>query len=481
MPPDVLEAPVIDMSADTSSVDDSSVDTSTDTSTDSPSTESAETTSPETNSTDTPGEVSSDDSPEVFANGRLTQGATKALNQISKTHPLIAKQLKIDSILASNLRNTFPGGLREAATFQKIIKDAGGPQAIQQQREQLGFFSELDQAFTNADPKFIDALTDPEIQPGQSKSPLDSFKAIGPKLIEKYLSIDPEAAAVLITQNLANFAETNPGEHSAYMCHVMSNDMMRPIQELGGQSFVSIVNLMNALPDDSPKHAELRAALTAYGQRIFKGAEQPFQVKRKAQPETPKGPDPRETQLQEDRRKFEQEKSEATFNGWVADTRKERVDMFASEIDRLTKGMNVSDQRRAAILELARVELQRKIDGTPNFNAPLTAFFQNRDKSGYLKHLKMFYSQNIPKIASNVVGTIIDRPRNGAPKAAAAATKAPVANNGTPRPQARPTVSTDTWESISSAPNTSDVNLHASRGMIRQQKAILKNGRRVQW
>ena len=477
---DTLDA-VLDAPSDQSSVDTSSVDTSiAPNPTDQPTPVDAPTSDQAGDGTSQDG-PSPDDSPEIFANGRLTPGAYKAIGAIEKTHPKIARQLKVDAILASNFRQTVPGGLREVANLQKVVKDAGGPQGIAEQQRQLGVLSELDQSFTRDGVKFIEALTDPEVQPGQTKSPLDSFKAIAPKLMDTWLSVDPDARAVLVSQNLVDFSQTHPAEHSAYLCQCIKGDMMEPLQELGGQSFVGIINLMNHLPPDSAEHGELRKSLTAYANRIFKMASQPFEVKAKAQaaPQNT-GMDPRVQELDAREQKIRETEMKSKMGGWVNASRSEKQALYKSEFDRLAKGLSLSDQKRSAIELIADQNINKAVKRVPNLLNDLKAHFESDDREGYLRAMSKIYRDVVPGAIKSAFDIVVDRPKAATTKPAAVPSRTAQPSSTPQHPQPRQQSTADSWEQITGTPDPKDVDmLKTSKQMVTRGEFVLKNGRRV--
>jgi len=300
-------------------------------------------------------------------------------------------------------------------------------------------------------------------------------------MIDKYLSIDPDARAVLVSNNLMDFAQSHPGEHSAYLCQCIKGDMMEPLQELGGQSFVGIVNLMNALPPDSPQQVELRKSLAAYANRIFQMASKPFEVKPKAAPEQPKGPDPRAQELDAREQKIRENEMKAKSATWVNASRADKNTLYNSEFDRLAKGLTISDQRKAAIKTLAEQNIAARMKAVPNLLADLKGHFESDDREGYLRTMAKVYRDVVPPAVKAAFDAVIDSPRTAPARPTVPAVRTPAPSNGTPRPQARQEAPPTSWEQITGTPASSDVDMHrTTRQMILKGQFILKNGRRVQ-
>jgi hypothetical protein len=282
---------------------------------------------------------------------------------------------------------------------------------------------------------------------------------------------------VLVSQALEGFQQSHPNEEAAYVCGRIQGHMMAPLEELGGRSFVTVLNLMNELPADSPRQAELRGMITKFVNGIFATARQPFKVQPKAAP-APAKDDGREKQLTEREQKLAKQETDAVRSDWRKSAWESQNAIYSAELGRLSKGIALSEQKKSAIETLAIRNFERTLAKDPRFNETLESYFSSKNREAYLKFIKQYQQEHLTKAVRAAFDAVVERPKTAAPKPAPA--PKPGAN-GAPRPSARPAPPAG-YEHVATRPATTDIDLsRTTQAMIAEGKAFLKGGRRIAW
>src|SRR6185312_14315909 len=135
----------------------------------------------------------------IVQGGRLGAKTKEALAQIKATNPRLARELSRALFAQERYKQELPGGLQELAELKSTVEKLGGADGIAKFQKEYDQYNDIDQRFTNADPKFIDDLTgNPE---GQA-----SFLKLAPAMIQKFEELDPDG-------------------YSGYMARVFASDM----------------------------------------------------------------------------------------------------------------------------------------------------------------------------------------------------------------------------------------------------------------
>ena len=373
---------------------------------------------------ETPGPAKLFDAP-----GKLSADVKQTLAEIKAKNPALANQLQRALFKSAEVDRVLPGGIRQAQELQKQIQEWGGPEKVQQTREELAYFADLDAQFTAADPRFIQAMTaTPE---GQA-----AFQKLAPALMSK-------------------FEEMNPDGYSATVCKTFIADMVE-------QRVPLMLERLGDLIGDNPKAAGVLQQLVGYVNRI-----QGFAAKQVAAPAAAKAPevDQREAQLRE-------REQTLTRTEWRRESDADRMKAFDSEWAKLTAGRKLTDVQTAAVKELYVSRLHSAVSKLPGFNDNLQKYFEAGDKAGFLRYLTSIHKTEVPKALKAAMDVIL--PSRPGPKPGTAVQGALPKDNGTGKPSPG-------FEFVGKRPDPNEIDPLRSIGLILQGKAVLRGGRKVYW
>lgn len=134
--------------------------------------------------TSTENQESTQESQEVEGDGRAMPAKFKEyLKELQATDPRLAKQLRGDYYALKQIRDTYPGGMKDIQRVAQIAEKIGGEEGIAAIEAERAEWNELDQQFTIGDPKFVEniATRDPE-----------AFKKLVPHAINRFADLDPD-------------------------------------------------------------------------------------------------------------------------------------------------------------------------------------------------------------------------------------------------------------------------------------------------
>jgi hypothetical protein len=370
--------------------------------------------------------------PELFDGNRLSDKAKATLDKIRAEDPMFAAKLRHALMQGEALKAVLPGGVKEANELRQTIEDLGGTEGIQELQAERAEWIELDQQYSKADPRFIDAI----IKHGK-----DQFLQLAPEMFGR-------------------FQQLNPDGFSAYVSGVLVSDM------LTNRVPLILERLADFIPQDQPNAVAALAKLNQYFARIEDLAKKPVTTAK----EKP-APDAREVELNQREAKMVKEQ-------WTANTSRNRLQAFNEELNRALiargfKGANdpkITGEQMATIRELTAPRIDRFLAESPDFDKKTSSYFGARDEKGYLRYMSSLYKQGVPKALGAAINQAMGKP--AAPK--------PVVNgNGAKPSQPKPA---DGYQFLSKMPdvNTFDT-ARTTTDMIRSGKAVLVGGKKVQW
>jgi hypothetical protein len=106
------------------------------------------------------------------------------LDELKKTNPALAKELKNLYFAQKAFKETFPGGLPEAKKALETIGELGGAEGIEGLKAEKAEWHEIDDKFAAGDPAVLDTF---------AKFNPEGFAKIIPAAIDKLAQIDPAA------------------------------------------------------------------------------------------------------------------------------------------------------------------------------------------------------------------------------------------------------------------------------------------------
>lgn len=365
------------------------------------------------------------------APGKLTAEAKATLEEMKATNPALHKHIKEALYGGEAFKKAFPGGIKEAQQFKATLDQYGGAEGIQQVKQTADRFTQLDQAYTSADPKFIEELVaTPE---GQT-----AFLKLAPAMFAKY-------------------AEMNGDAYGAMVSRVFVADMVQERVPLMLERLADFVG-------DNPKAQEVLNQLTGYVNRIYQTSQKKTEIPENKTPppdDRSKGLDEREANL--------------TRTEWRNEGNAERMKQFGSSWKELTAGRKISPDQEGAIKELYASRMQKLVT-SPDFVDKTQRFFSAKDKAGFLKHSSATFKTAIPDALKAAINAVLG-PGKVAARPALAAAQPQKTALGTPAAQ----VPGYTW--VAAAPKGNDVDYaRTTQKMIMEGKAFLRGkAAGVQW
>jgi len=377
----------------------------------------------------------------IVQGGRLGAKTKEALAQIKATNPRLARELSRALFAQERYKQELPGGLQELAELKSTVEKLGGADGIAKFQKEYDQYNDIDQRFTNADPKFIDDLTgNPE---GQA-----SFLKLAPAMIQKFEELDPDG-------------------FSGFVARIFSADM-------GAANLPLTLERLGDFIGENPKAQELLASVKGYMQRINQ-----FAAKQ------PTAPQPKREQpnAEFDRRAADLSKRETEIRQQEYSTvsRNASQSIFNSEWDRQTKGLGLTKDQVQTVKELYQLRMGA-IAKDKTFSDNLNRLFTADDRAGFNRYVTSAYQKHIPEVLKQVLRRVV--PRTATATAAKPSSQNPGAQNP---PAASATVAkTPTPErgftNVAGIPAAADVDYsRTTRDMWINGQAVLKNGRKVQF
>jgi len=360
---------------------------------------------------------------------RLSEAAKATLAEIKARDPRLAAQIKSALFEQDALRRAVPGGLKEVSELRTTLETLGGKEGIARLEAERAEWTALDEQYIRGDARFIESIatTNPE-----------AFQKLAPAAFQK-------------------FAELNPEGYAAYMGQVFVADLQQegiPLALERLQDFIS----------DNPRALEVWKKLAAYVNRVGTFASK--SVAPAASKAKPEAADERERAIAE-------REATLTRTEWRAEADRERLGVYQPEWKRLTEGRKISDDQRAAIEELYVSRLAAALKRNPNFNSTIDRYFQAKDRAAYVRYMASIYKQEIPRALRSAIDSVLPAKPGPAKSAAPAQAAAPNAAPGQP-------ASGYTWAAAAPPKDQIDVT-RTTMDMIREGRAVLLGGKRVQW
>ena len=364
--------------------------------------------------------------------GKLSAEAKQTIAEIKAKNPALANQLQRALFKADAIDKVLPGGLRQAQELQKQIADWGGPEKVQQTREELAYFSDLDAQFTAGDPRFITAMIDTPA--GQ-----EAFQKLAPAMFDKYLEMNPEG-------------------YGAYVSKVFIADMVQERIPL------ALERLQDFLPADKPQALAAWKEIQQYINRINKLSQQPVAPTKASAAKSPEV-DARAAEL-------DKREQDLTRTEWRRESDSDRLKVFTAEWAKLTAGRKLTDIQTAAVKELYASRLHNAASRMPEFNENLQKYFAAGDKAGFMRYLSSVHKAEVPRALKAAMDAILPSrpgPKPGTPPQVALPKEGGI---GKPAPG---------FEFIGKRPDPNEIDPIRSVGLILQGKAVLRSGKKVYW
>jgi hypothetical protein len=339
----------------------------------------------------------------------------------------VGKQLTSAFHTVAALRKEFPGGLKEVRDLKAQLAQIQEAGATGEALQELSGFREYDRQFMEADPRFVDTMA----------------------------LADSAAFQKLVPHIFSRYAEMNGEGWGSMVAAAIHSDMERvglPVKVALLGHFLEEMASDASNPVASKALAHFKT-LDEYLGGVRSAAVRPVVVASKEKEPEPTGN--RETELVQEL--------------WNVDIDKMLTSKYNTEFARIAGGRNIPEEARLEIEELFRTRWDQAMKSVPQFQAKVHGFLKTGDREGNKRYFGSLAQEHTGRILEALMRRHISQ--SPAPKAApkpAAAAPATPATPGVSRVQGIPDRSL-----IDMTRTDSD--------MLRSGKAIMKDGRTVQW
>ena len=400
----------------------------------------AETNDASTETTDSQTETtqSSDDSAPVIsdANGqlRLSETAKAKLDEIKAENPRLAREMRAALFDRQALLAKVPGGVKEALSTIEAYEAEGGSEAVQQVKEELGQWKDLDADFQAGRPEFVN-----DIAAGNP----EAFTKIGPVVMAKLAEIAPEVFSHEVSKVFAQDMAANDVVLTMRLFQreiaALPEESRGPVQQLW-QQLAAYVDRINGLAKAAPKTEAKPTAANPTGNSDLDQREQALTIQ-----------------------EFGAER-ERVYNS-----------VTAGEFKKNLGGRKASETQISAIRELFDSRLDKMLRSDKAHTSKVDRFLAAKDKAGYAKHMAAAYRAKAPMAMEQAFKAVM--PGKPGPVAAKTAAK-PAAGAAK-----APTTAASGFVRTATKPSHNEVNWPATNAIAGKKagdgKFIMRDGSRV--
>jgi hypothetical protein len=386
---------------------------STDTETNDASTETTEAQTETTQTRDNSAPVISD------ANGqlKLSETARAELDKIKAENPRLAREMRAALFDRQALLAKVPGGVKEALATIEAYEAEGGSEAVQQVKQELGQWKDLDADFQAGRPEFVN-----DIAAGNP----EAFTKIGPVVMAKLAEIAPDVFSHEVSKVFAQDMAANDVVLTMRLFQreiaALPEASRGPVQQLWNQ-LAAYVDRVNGLAKAAPKTEAKPTAANPTGN----------------------------TEL-------DQREQALTIQEFGAERARVYNSVTEGEFKKQLGGRKASETQVSAIRELFDSRLDKMLRSDKAHTSKVDRFLAAKDKAGYAKHMSAAYRAKAPlameqafkAVMPGKPGPVAAKP---AAKAAAGAAKAPTtAASGFVRSATKPDHNAVNWQATNAIP-----------------------------
>jgi hypothetical protein len=366
-----------------------------------------------------------EDGPAVLDGKKLAPAAAKLIQDVAKTQPKLAREIRRALFQADQISRELPEGFQTVARMRQTIEDLGGEQGLQTIRQELNGWSDFDKKFTAGDPSAIDFMT--ETAEGKT------------------------ATLKLMPHVLQKFADLHPAGFAQYFAQVMESDMVAARVPL-------MLERLQDLVGENPRAVQELQRLQSYFQRIGQVAQSKVEHPKF---EAERQPDPQLNDREDNLRRQE----------WRVQAQPEQSAVFNSKWNEMAAGRKLTTQQSDAIKELYGSRMSRAL---AQYKPQLDRLFANKDQEGWKRLASKISRDEIPKALRAAFDAIL--PGKPGPRPASAVPQ--------PRAGAPQQVRTPGVAAIAKAPPSSEIDythpFNTQSNYLRGE-AVLKSGKKVTW
>lgn len=367
----------------------------------------------------------------VGQDGKLSASIKPLLDKLKTGTPEEQKAAKLITRAAfaeDRLRRELPGGFGELKQLRQQVEDLGGFEGWKERGAELEHFNNLDQQYTNADPKFVEALLASDI--GKN-----AFLRLMPTMLSK-------------------FGELNAEGHSAYLAQQIVGDMM-------ASRLPVAIEMLGALIKDNPQATEYWKQIAEYVNRLNGFAQKPIAPAAQARSNEP---DQRQQEL-------DQREQQLRHTEWTNEAKGQHQTIYRQAFSRILGDRKLSDVQKENVATFYEKELAKLLPA--DFKNKAEQYFRNQQKDGYLRYRSGVLTDAVPKAL-----------RKALERAGVGQKPGPKGGQQQQQQQQRQASQKPDqgFTFVNQKPDFSKVdNRLTTPSMYTQGKAILKDGTRVQW
>jgi hypothetical protein len=358
------------------------------------------------------------------ANGqlKLSETARAELDKIKAENPRLAREMRAALFDRQALLAKVPGGVKEALATIEAYEAEGGAEAVQQVKQELGQWKDLDADFQAGNPAFVN-----DIAAGNP----EAFTKIGPMVIAKLAEIAPDVFSHEVSKV---FAQDMRDAEVLYALKIFRREIEDP--QNPGKTKPGMEGI-----------AEIYESLQAYADRITGLAKAAPKTEAKPTAANPTGnPD------------LDQREQALTVQEFGAERARVYNSVTEGEFKKQLGGRKASETQISAIRELFDSRLDKMLRSDKAHTSKVDRFLAAKDKAGYAKHMSAAYRAKAPlameqafkAVMPGKPGPVAAKP---AAKAAAGAANAPTtAASGFTRTATKPDHNAVNWQATNAIP-----------------------------
>lgn len=362
----------------------------------------------------------------------LTDVVKKSADKLKAIDPALPGALRTAAYELNSLYHEFPGGLKEAVALKQSFDAIGGVGGAQELQEAVSDYSRLEGMFEQGDPKFMENLA--EALPG-------AFSQIMPAGLAKWKAVDQEN----YSHNMAKvIVQTMDSAKVSGTLEAIWNNLDAEKQGPVKDAVASIWELLNDLRKESEKVPERKI-------------------------------DPKTEVLNQREQELAQREQQAMMAPIRQAGERQIETILSREMMRDYQWDKTDGEVRQAVLDRVKREIIKASAKDSVFSREFDRLQDRGDAQGLERHVRNFQDRVTPAIVSRVAKIFAVKPKN-----AGAVVKKPVTQTTTAAAKVE-----RGWETVSRQPNPGQIDYRAmgrnADDLILSNKAILKDGRKVQW
>lgn len=366
---------------------------------------------------------------EPQGDGRTLPVELKALlSELKTKNPKMEKIVRGLFFADGAWKKEFPGGLKEAQALKQQIEQTGGTEAVQSLQEELKGHKDLQDKWNRGDVSYVDDIA--------SENPA-SFAKMVPRALDRLATGSPETYNHLMGQ----------------VIHATMRDANIPTQIYLAEQMLATGNVEEA----KRIIGEIKGFVGSMEQLAKQAPKQPQE-------------DPKAKELSAREEAIKNQERQAFNQSIAGEYNSYRDAAIGKAIDAQLNGKKVSDYARQTILKNAINEISEVLSKDGGYKAKFERLYNAGDKAEIVKFAKSRVDGLIEKSVQKVYRELYSEGTLGTKKPA-------LKPNGVDTKPAEAG-----WVKLASAPRPEEIdNSKTSFDMKYHSKAVLKNGKKVQW